>query len=97
MEVVSLDGKGGHLGDTPSVCAGVADFDPVGVECGADGKALLGRCRADQLDNRPVTDEGFAAPVLGDEREQAVLDPYLRGDMPSTGAPARRSIRHHPP
>ena len=65
MELVPLDGKGRHLG--------VADFDPgrigVGIEFGAYCKALPCGCRADQLDNCPVADERFTAPVLGDERE----------------------------
>ena len=70
MEGVAFDVEGRHFG--------VADLDAflvcVGVEFAADGQAVLGRGRRDQLDDRRPTGERPTAPVLGDVAEQAVLD-----------------------
>ena len=38
-------------------------------------EAFAGRRRSDQLDDDLVADQRLAAPVLGDEGEQTVLDP----------------------
>src|SRR5271168_133311 len=57
---------------------GVCDADLVGVgaliEAGVDLEPAAGRGRADQVDDRLQGGERLAAPVHGDEAEQAVLD-----------------------
>src|SRR4249920_75654 len=57
---------------------GGSDFDAgrvrVGVDLGMDLEAGFSGGGGDQLDNDLMADERFAAPVLGDEREEAVLD-----------------------
>ena len=57
---------------------GGGDFDAgrirIGVDLGTDLEAGFGGGGGDQLDNDLMADERFAAPVLGDEREEAVLD-----------------------
>ena len=69
----------------------VGDFDRSGVrrrlEFATDLEACLRRRRGDQLDDRLMADERLAAPVAGDEREQAMFDliPLAR---------ARRQVTH---
>ena len=46
----------------------------VGVDAAGDGEAGFGRGGGDQLDDDLMADQRLAAPVLGDEGEQAVLD-----------------------
>ena len=58
-----------------------------GIEFAADFEAGLRRRRSDQLDDHLMTDERLAAPVAGDEREQAVLDLVSL-------ARARRQVTH---
>ena len=57
----------------------VADFDSgvigVGVQLGADGQAGFRRRAADQIDDRLMAEQRLAAPVLGDEAEETMLDP----------------------
>ena len=70
MEFVALDVEAFHLGigddDSPGVFVGVEFADHL--------QPGLGGRRADQIDDDPIADERFGAPVLGDEREQAMLD-----------------------
>ena len=70
MERVAFDDKACHLG------VGHLDAGRIGVaiEFGADLEAGMRRRRADQLHDGLMADERFAAPVLGDECEQAMLD-----------------------
>ena len=44
------------------------------IESAADRQASLRRRGGDETHDHLVCDEGLAAPVLGDEREQAVFD-----------------------
>src|ERR1700736_5313014 len=57
---------------------GVGDFDAgrisVGVDLGMNLEAGFGGGSSDQLNDDLVADERLAAPVLGNEREEAVLD-----------------------
>lgn len=73
MEFVALNVDGVHLG--------VADLDAGRIGAGIDLALHLetgfGRGGGDQLDDGLVADERSTAPVLGDEREQAMLDPVL--------------------
>ena len=70
MEFVARDVDGRHFG--------VGDFDALWIEVFVDlaahGEAGLGGGGRDQVDDYAITDERFGAPVLADEREQAVLD-----------------------
>ena len=70
MEVVAEEVDGVHLG--------IGDFDAcrigVAIELAAHLEAGVGGGGGDQLDDDLVADEWLAAPVLGDEREQAMLD-----------------------
>ena len=70
MEVVAGEVDGAHLG------VGHLDAGGIGVliELAANREAGLGGRRGDQLDDDLVADEWFAAPIAGDEREQAMLD-----------------------
>jgi len=45
------------------------------VEAALDGEAGAGGGAGDQLDDHLVGQQGLAAPVLGDEGEQPMLDP----------------------
>src|SRR3954471_15075275 len=45
------------------------------VEAALDGEAGAGGGAGDQLDDHPVGQQGLAAPGLGDEGEQPMLDP----------------------
>ena len=71
VEVMAGDFDGGKII--------IEDFDTgrvgVGIEFASDFEAGLGLCCRNQLDDDGMTDEGLAAPVAGDEGEQAVLDP----------------------
>src|SRR3954453_23764418 len=74
--------KGGHLG------IGHLDAFRVGaaVEAALDGEAGAGGGAGDQLDDHPVGQQRLAAPVLGDEGEQPMLDPVpLAGARPQVG------------
>src|SRR3954469_16890362 len=63
--------KGGHLGiGHPDALGGGAT-----VEAALDGEAGAGGGAGDQLDDHLVGEQGLAAPVLGDEGEQPMLDP----------------------
>ena len=70
VEFVAVNVDGVHLG--------VGDFDAGGINVGVDLAAHLeagvGGGGRDQLDDGLVADERLAAPVLGDEREEAMLD-----------------------
>ena len=70
MEVIWGDVDGGDLG--------VGDLDRLGVvvvvERAPDGEAVAGRGCADELNDHLTADERFAAPVLGDEGEEAMFD-----------------------
>jgi hypothetical protein len=72
----------------------VADDDPfwiVGlVQATADHQAAIGAGAADQLDNDLVGQERLSAPVPGDEREEAVLDPVPFGCPGGQSLPRRR-------
>ncbi len=69
----------------------VADFDSgvvgIGVQLGADKQAGFRRRAADQIDDRLMAEQRLAAPVLGDEAEETMLDlvPFAR---------ARREVAH---
>ena len=56
----------------------VGDLDALGIEVSvdvaADGEARIGLGRGNELKDDHMADERFAAPVLGDEGEEAVLD-----------------------
>ena len=56
----------------------VADLDAgrvgVGVQLRMDFQAVRGRGRGDQADDDLEAHQGLAAPVLGNETEEAVLD-----------------------
>src|SRR5260370_5395642 len=74
----------GHLGvgDLDAFVVGVL------VEPTLDGKTGLGRGAGDQLDDDLMGQHGLATPVLGDEGEQAVLDPTpLAGVNPPVNFP----------
>src|SRR3954463_1030791 len=75
--------KGGHLG------IGHLDAFRVGaaVEAALDGEAGAGGGAGDQLDDHLVGQQGLAAPGLGDEGEQPMLD-----SVPLAGA--RRQVGH---
>ncbi len=64
--------------DVEGVHLGVGDFEAgrigLGVDLAADLQASVGCGGGDQLDNGLVADERPSAPVLGDEREEAMLD-----------------------
>src|SRR5271166_5466761 len=77
VEVGGFDLDGGHLG-FGDLDALVVD---IFIEPARDGEAFVSGCAADQLDDGLVADQRLAAPVLGDEGEQAVL--YL---VPLAGA-----------
>ena len=70
VEFMALEIDAGEVGG--------GDFDAgrirIGVDLGTDLEAGFGGGGGDQLDNDLMADERFAAPVLGDEREEAVLD-----------------------
>ena len=63
--------KGGHLGIGHPDALGVGAT----VEAAPDGEAGAGSGAGDQLDDHPVGEPWLAAPVLGDEGEQPMLDP----------------------
>src|SRR3954452_10758725 len=70
MEGVGFEVEGGHLG--------IGNFDALLVaglvETAGNGEAGCGGGVGNQLDDHLVADQRLAAPVLGDEGEQAVLD-----------------------
>ena len=70
VENGALDVEGLHL------VVGHDDALGIGfvVEFASNGQAGVGGRRADQVDDDAIADERFGAPVLGDEREQAMLD-----------------------
>ena len=70
MEVVAGEVDGIHFG------VGHLDAGRIGVliELATNLQTGLGRRCGDQLDDDLMADERFAAPVAGDEREQAMLD-----------------------
>src|ERR1700733_7298476 len=70
MEVVARDADCLHLlvGDVDTFRVEVA------VDLAADLEASFRRCGADELDNNLVADQRLAAPVHGDEGEQAMFD-----------------------
>jgi hypothetical protein len=45
----------------------------VGVKFAADLQSGFGGCSGDKIDDHAIADQWFGAPVLGDERKQAVL------------------------
>src|SRR5271157_5931874 len=83
VEVGGFDFDGGHLG-FGDLDALVVD---IFIEPAGDGEAFVSGCAADQLDNGLVANQGLAAPVLGDEGEQAVL--YL---VPLCALPRRADV-----
>src|SRR5512135_298206 len=54
------------------------DLDPRGIDTlikfACDLQTRLGRRRCNQIDDRLVTDQRLASPVLADEREEPMLD-----------------------
>src|SRR5216684_2559332 len=56
----------------------IGDGDALGIvaviEAAANGEAAIGSGRTDQLENDLMADERGCPPVLGDEREEAMLD-----------------------
>jgi hypothetical protein len=70
VEVVAVEVDGSEIliGDFEAGWVGV------GVELAADGEPGGGRGGGDEADDDGVTDEWLAAPVLADEREEAMLD-----------------------
>src|SRR5258705_10391502 len=70
MEGVAFEIDGIHFG------VGHLDAGWIGVliEFATNLQTSLRRCCSDQLDDDLMADERFAAPVAGDEREQAMLD-----------------------
>src|SRR3954447_17342330 len=65
--------EGGHLGIGHPDALGIG----AAVEAALDGEAGAGRGAGDHLDDHLVGEQGLAAPVLGDEGEQPMLDPVL--------------------
>lgn len=68
-------------GTVPDIDGGelwVGDLSPFRVSSCIDrsfnGETGGSRCGSDQLDDYHVREQGFAAPVLGDEGEHSVLD-----------------------
>ena len=47
----------------------------VGVEFAMNGETGASGGGGDQVDDYAIADQRFGAPILGDEREQTVLDP----------------------
>ena len=70
VELGTFDVDGGYLCVRYDNAAGVL----AGVEFAAHGEAGFGGRGRDQLDDHAIADEWFGAPVLADEREEAVLD-----------------------
>ena len=64
--------------DIDAVHLGIGDLDAgrigVGVDLALHLEAGVGGGGSDQLDDRLVADERPSAPVLGNEREQPMLD-----------------------
>ena len=71
MEIVCPNVEGVHfrVGDLDAFCISI------GVDPAGDGEPGLGAGVGDQLNDDLVADQRLAAPVLGDEGEQPVLDP----------------------
>ena len=70
MEVSTSDIDHSHLG----IGYGDAFWIALFVQLAADGQTSAGGCRRNKLNDHFVADQRFSAPVLADEREQAVLD-----------------------
>jgi hypothetical protein len=70
VEGVAVQPDGGQLGVGGLAASGVG----VGIELASHAQTGGGRGGGDQADDDRVADQRFAAPVLADEREQAVLD-----------------------
>src|ERR1700730_17245065 len=70
VEVGTFDVDSGHLSIRYDNAAGVL----AGVELAAHSEAGFGGSSRDQLDDHAIADEWLGAPVLADEREEAVLD-----------------------
>src|SRR6516164_7625060 len=70
VELGAFDVDGGHLGVGYDNAAGVL----AGVEFTAHGETGFSGGGRDQLDDDPVADERFGAPVLADEGEEPVFD-----------------------
>jgi hypothetical protein len=70
VKIVTGEVDGGHFG--------IRDLDGFGilvfVEAALHLEAFVGRRRSDQLDDHRATDQRLAAPVLGDEGEEPMLD-----------------------
>ena len=85
MERVALDVDCSHFG--------FGDFDAAwvarAIDVAGNGEACVGRGGGDQLDDDLMADERLAAPVLGDEGEQSMLDP-----VPFAGAGRQVGDRH---
>ena len=75
MEIGAFDVDARHFGFRDDDALGIA----VGVEFAIDLQASFCGCRADQINDRAITDQGFGAPILGDEREQAIEVDPIRG------------------
>jgi hypothetical protein len=69
VEIGAFDADARHFGFRDDDALGIA----VGVEFAKDLQASFCGCRGDQINGQATTDQGFGAPVLGDEREQTVL------------------------
>src|SRR6476660_1471231 len=82
VEFMALEIDAGEVGG--------GDFDAgrirIGVDLGTDLEAGFGGGGGDQLDNDLMADERFAAPVLGDEREEAAPETQ---PLPSSASVAR--------
>ena len=63
--------EGGHLGIGHPDALGVG----AAVKAAPDGEAGAGGGTGDQLDDHLMDEQGLAAPGLGDEGEQPMLDP----------------------
>src|SRR3984893_12219327 len=70
VEVGTFDVDSGHLSIRYDNAAGVL----AGVELAAHSEAGFGGSSRDQLDDHAIADEWLGAPVLADERGEAVLD-----------------------
>ena len=70
MEVMAVEIDASHFGIGNLETGGIS----VGIDLATDFEAGVGGSGGDQLNDDLMADEGPAAPVLCDQREQAVLD-----------------------
>jgi hypothetical protein len=70
VEISAFDVDACHFGFRDDDAFGIT----VVIEFAVDLQAGFCGCGGDQINDHAMADQGFRAPVLGDEREQTVLD-----------------------